>query len=77
GEMLEVARAAHAASGRDPARFLVTVFAGLEARWLDEQRPERRRLRELGVDRVVLIASPATMTSKFPRGDPPGDSRSR
>ena len=42
-----------------PTPFLVTVFAGLESRWLDEQRPERTRLRELGVDRLVLIVSPA------------------
>jgi alkanesulfonate monooxygenase SsuD/methylene tetrahydromethanopterin reductase-like flavin-dependent oxidoreductase (luciferase family) len=60
GEMLGIARAAHLAAGRDPERFLVTVFAGLEPRWLDEHRPERRRLRELGVDRLVLIASPAS-----------------
>ena len=60
GELLEIARGAHAGAGRDPARFLVTVFASLEARWLDERRPERARLRELGVDRLVLIASPAS-----------------
>jgi alkanesulfonate monooxygenase SsuD/methylene tetrahydromethanopterin reductase-like flavin-dependent oxidoreductase (luciferase family) len=58
--LLDVARSAHARAGRDPARFLATVFAGLEARWLDERRPERPRLRELGVDRLVLIVSPAS-----------------
>jgi alkanesulfonate monooxygenase SsuD/methylene tetrahydromethanopterin reductase-like flavin-dependent oxidoreductase (luciferase family) len=58
--LLDTARSAHASAGRDPSRFLVTVFGGLESRWLDERRPERGRLRELGVDRLVLIASPAS-----------------
>jgi alkanesulfonate monooxygenase SsuD/methylene tetrahydromethanopterin reductase-like flavin-dependent oxidoreductase (luciferase family) len=58
-ELLDTARAAHARAGRDPAQFLVTVFAGLESRWLDARRQERARLRELGVDRLVLIVSPA------------------
>jgi alkanesulfonate monooxygenase SsuD/methylene tetrahydromethanopterin reductase-like flavin-dependent oxidoreductase (luciferase family) len=59
-ELLDIAHSAHARAGKDPARLLVTVFAGLEPRWLDERRPERARLRELGVDRLVLIASPAS-----------------
>jgi alkanesulfonate monooxygenase SsuD/methylene tetrahydromethanopterin reductase-like flavin-dependent oxidoreductase (luciferase family) len=58
--LVDAARAAHARAGRDPERFLVTVFAGLEPRWLEEGRPERMRLRELGVDRLVLIGSPAS-----------------
>jgi alkanesulfonate monooxygenase SsuD/methylene tetrahydromethanopterin reductase-like flavin-dependent oxidoreductase (luciferase family) len=58
--LLDAARSAHASAGRDPARFLVTVFAGLESRWLDERRPERSRLRDLGVDRLVLIVSPTS-----------------
>jgi alkanesulfonate monooxygenase SsuD/methylene tetrahydromethanopterin reductase-like flavin-dependent oxidoreductase (luciferase family) len=59
-EMLEAARSAHARAGRDPARLLVTVFARLEARWLDDRGLERARLRQLGVDRLVLIASPTS-----------------
>jgi alkanesulfonate monooxygenase SsuD/methylene tetrahydromethanopterin reductase-like flavin-dependent oxidoreductase (luciferase family) len=58
-DLLDVARTAHARAGRDPARFLATVFGGLESRWVDERRPERARLRELGVDRLVLIVSAA------------------
>jgi alkanesulfonate monooxygenase SsuD/methylene tetrahydromethanopterin reductase-like flavin-dependent oxidoreductase (luciferase family) len=58
--LLDAARSAHASAGRDPAQFLVTVFAVLESRWVDERRPERARLRELGVDRLVLIVSPAS-----------------
>ncbi len=59
-ELLEIARGAHARAGKDPARFLVSVFAGLEPRWLDDRHAERSRLRDLGVDRVILIASPAS-----------------
>jgi alkanesulfonate monooxygenase SsuD/methylene tetrahydromethanopterin reductase-like flavin-dependent oxidoreductase (luciferase family) len=57
-EMVDRARRAHAAAGRDPAGFLVTVFAGLEERWLDEASPARARLRDLGVDRVILLVHP-------------------
>ena len=59
GDLLDIARTAHAKVGRDPDRFLTTVFGGLESRWVDERRPERARLRERGVDRLVLIVSPA------------------
>jgi alkanesulfonate monooxygenase SsuD/methylene tetrahydromethanopterin reductase-like flavin-dependent oxidoreductase (luciferase family) len=62
-ELLDIARSAHARAGRDPSRFLVTVFAGLESRWLDARRPERERLRDLGVDRLILIVSPAASQS--------------
>src|SRR5215475_2543806 len=34
GELVKLARDAHAASGREVSRFVVTVFAGLEERWL-------------------------------------------
>src|SRR5256885_4204664 len=33
-DLVRRARDEHAASGRDPARFIVTVFAGLDERWL-------------------------------------------
>ena len=58
GELIDRARAAHAATARDPAGFLVTVFAGLERRWLDAASPDRARLRDLGVDRVILLVHP-------------------
>ena len=57
-ELARVARAAHAASGRDPARFSVSVFAGLSARWLRPEAAERVRLERVGVDRLILLASP-------------------
>jgi alkanesulfonate monooxygenase SsuD/methylene tetrahydromethanopterin reductase-like flavin-dependent oxidoreductase (luciferase family) len=53
-----VAREAHAASGRDPARFGLSVFAGLSERWLREGTPERARLERAGVDRLILLTSP-------------------
>jgi alkanesulfonate monooxygenase SsuD/methylene tetrahydromethanopterin reductase-like flavin-dependent oxidoreductase (luciferase family) len=46
--LLEVARAARAASGRDPSSFVVTVSSGLHA-------PALERLRELEVDRVIVF----------------------
>jgi alkanesulfonate monooxygenase SsuD/methylene tetrahydromethanopterin reductase-like flavin-dependent oxidoreductase (luciferase family) len=57
-ELARVAREAHAASGRDPARFSVSVFAGLSERWLRAGTPERVRLERVGVDRLILLASP-------------------
>ncbi len=50
-----VRTARDAAAGRE---FLVTVFAGLDERWLDRHRPERRRLEQVGVDRLVLLVEP-------------------
>ena len=52
------AREAHAAAGRDPARFSVSVFAGLSDRWLRPDTPERARLDRVGVDRLILLAPP-------------------
>jgi alkanesulfonate monooxygenase SsuD/methylene tetrahydromethanopterin reductase-like flavin-dependent oxidoreductase (luciferase family) len=57
-ELGRVAREAHAASGRDPGRFSLSVFAGLSARWLRPDAPERARLDRLGVDRLILLAQP-------------------
>ena len=54
-DMVELARDAHAGAGRDPARFLVTVFAGLEESWLRADSRARARLAVLGVDRLILL----------------------
>ena len=49
---MEIARAAHAQAGRDPATFLVTTSA-------QPSRRERERLTDLGVDRaIVFVRSP-------------------
>ena len=53
-QLLEIARSEHAVSGRSTP-FHATVFTGFSERWLDERGPERARLREPGVDRLILI----------------------
>src|SRR5207253_11019120 len=50
-ELIRIARDEHAASGRDPARFIVTVFAGLEQRWVDPTSRARQTLERAGVER--------------------------
>jgi alkanesulfonate monooxygenase SsuD/methylene tetrahydromethanopterin reductase-like flavin-dependent oxidoreductase (luciferase family) len=52
------AREAYQASGRDPARFSLSVFAGLSERWLRADAPERARLARLDVDRLILLTQP-------------------
>lgn len=58
GELVRVARDAHAAAGRDAAKFLVTVFAGLEERWLQRDTRARQLLERVGVNRLILLLSP-------------------
>ncbi|HUG35432.1 MAG TPA: LLM class flavin-dependent oxidoreductase [Candidatus Limnocylindrales bacterium] len=57
-ELIEVARAAHGASGRDPAGFLVTVFAGLREAYLRPDAAARISLERLGVARLILLLEP-------------------
>src|SRR5438876_645501 len=49
------ARDAHAAAGRDAARFIVSVFAGLDDRWLRAESKARQMLDRVGVDRLILL----------------------
>ena len=58
GELVRRARDEHAAAGRDAARFVVTVFAGLDARWLQADSRGRQSLERAGVDRVILLVPP-------------------
>jgi alkanesulfonate monooxygenase SsuD/methylene tetrahydromethanopterin reductase-like flavin-dependent oxidoreductase (luciferase family) len=53
-ELVTTARRA----SRNPDRFLVTVFADFDERWLSPDDPGRQRLDGLGTDRLVL-AMPA------------------
>jgi alkanesulfonate monooxygenase SsuD/methylene tetrahydromethanopterin reductase-like flavin-dependent oxidoreductase (luciferase family) len=55
-ELCQVARTAHAAAGGDPDRYLVTAFAPMARRWCEAGSPDRRRLEQLGVSRLVLTA---------------------
>jgi len=56
--LIEVARKAREASGRDPAGLLVTVFAGLSERWLTPASREREAMESLGVERLILLLQP-------------------
>jgi alkanesulfonate monooxygenase SsuD/methylene tetrahydromethanopterin reductase-like flavin-dependent oxidoreductase (luciferase family) len=56
--LVDVAREACAKSGRDPERFLVTVFAGYEERWLEPGSRARQMLERLRIARVILLLSP-------------------
>jgi FMNH2-dependent dimethyl sulfone monooxygenase len=57
-ELVRLARDAHAAAGRDAARFLVTVFAGLDKRWLEPASWARQTLERIGVERLILLVEP-------------------
>jgi alkanesulfonate monooxygenase SsuD/methylene tetrahydromethanopterin reductase-like flavin-dependent oxidoreductase (luciferase family) len=58
GDLVRVARHAHTASGRDASAFIVTVFAGMEERWLKPDSRARHMLDRVGVDRLILLAAP-------------------
>jgi alkanesulfonate monooxygenase SsuD/methylene tetrahydromethanopterin reductase-like flavin-dependent oxidoreductase (luciferase family) len=57
-ELVRVARDEHTAAGRDAARFIVTVFAGLDERWLRPDSRARQTLERAGVERLILLAEP-------------------
>jgi alkanesulfonate monooxygenase SsuD/methylene tetrahydromethanopterin reductase-like flavin-dependent oxidoreductase (luciferase family) len=57
-ELVRMAREAHAAAGRDPAGFLVTVFGGFRASYLERDSPARAPLDRLGVERLILLIEP-------------------
>ena len=56
--LIDVARRECAASGRDPADFLITVFAGMSERLLRQGGGARAALGSLGVQRLILLLSP-------------------
>jgi len=57
-DLVRIARDEHAAAGREATRFIVTVFAGFEKRWLEPDSRARRMLDRIRVDRVILLLSP-------------------
>jgi alkanesulfonate monooxygenase SsuD/methylene tetrahydromethanopterin reductase-like flavin-dependent oxidoreductase (luciferase family) len=57
-DLVRLARDEHAASGRDPSRFIVTVFAGLDERWLRPDSRARQSLEGVGVERLILLVEP-------------------
>jgi alkanesulfonate monooxygenase SsuD/methylene tetrahydromethanopterin reductase-like flavin-dependent oxidoreductase (luciferase family) len=57
-DLVRRARAEHAAAGREGSPFLITVFAGLEERWLRSDSRARQSIADVGVDRLILLAGP-------------------
>jgi len=57
-DLAQTARDAHAASGRSASSFTMTVFAGLEERWLRADSRARQMIERAGVDRLILLVSP-------------------
>jgi alkanesulfonate monooxygenase SsuD/methylene tetrahydromethanopterin reductase-like flavin-dependent oxidoreductase (luciferase family) len=57
-QLADIARSEHKAAGRDPARFSLSVFAGLAPAWLRADSENRAALERVGVDRVILLIEP-------------------
>ncbi len=57
-ELARVAREEHGKSGRNGATFILTVFAGLDDRWLRADSRGRQMLEGAGVDRLILLQEP-------------------
>ena len=58
GDLVQRARDERTAAGRDAASFIVTVFAGMDERWLRPDSRARQSLERVGVDRLILLLSP-------------------
>ena len=57
-QLMRLARDEHKASGRDPARFVATAFAGLSETWLRPDSQARQKLARVGIDRLILLIGP-------------------
>jgi alkanesulfonate monooxygenase SsuD/methylene tetrahydromethanopterin reductase-like flavin-dependent oxidoreductase (luciferase family) len=57
-ELIQVARDEHAKAGRDPARFVATVFGGWRESYLTRDSAARASLERLGVERLILLMEP-------------------
>ncbi len=66
-ELVAIARAACVDAGRNPTRFLVTVYSELDERWLHTDSPARAELAALGVDRLILFLGPPFDTTRIGR----------
>jgi alkanesulfonate monooxygenase SsuD/methylene tetrahydromethanopterin reductase-like flavin-dependent oxidoreductase (luciferase family) len=56
--LVRTARDARAAAGRDASGLVVTVFAGLDERWLRRDSHGRQALASAGVERLILLIEP-------------------
>jgi len=66
-QLVHIARQEHVASGRDASRFIVTVFAGLDASWLGADSRARQTLERVGVKRLILLIPPPFDTKAITR----------
>jgi hypothetical protein len=57
-DLARVARDEHAKSGRSGGEFILTVFAGLDERWLRADSRARQMLERAGVHRLILLQEP-------------------
>jgi len=57
-DLVRVARDARNAAGRGASGFIVTVFAGLDERWLRPDSRGRQALASAGVERLILLVEP-------------------
>jgi alkanesulfonate monooxygenase SsuD/methylene tetrahydromethanopterin reductase-like flavin-dependent oxidoreductase (luciferase family) len=57
-DLARIARDEHKASGGDPSTFMLTVFAGLDERWLQPDSRARQVLGRLDVARLILLTEP-------------------
>jgi alkanesulfonate monooxygenase SsuD/methylene tetrahydromethanopterin reductase-like flavin-dependent oxidoreductase (luciferase family) len=57
-DLARVARDEYQKSGRDPSTFMLTVFAGLDERWLQPDSRARQVLGRLDVARLILLTEP-------------------
>ncbi len=65
GELVRLARDGHAAAGRDPSRFIVTVFAGMDEHWLRPDSRARQLLDRINIDRLILLVPPPFDTDEI------------
>jgi alkanesulfonate monooxygenase SsuD/methylene tetrahydromethanopterin reductase-like flavin-dependent oxidoreductase (luciferase family) len=70
GDLVRIAREAHAAAGREASPFSVTVFAGMDERWLKPDSRARQMLARVGVDRVILLLAPPYDVAAIRRAKP-------
>jgi len=63
--LARIARDEHKAAGHDPARFSLSVFAGLAPAWLRADSENRAVLARLGVDRLILLTEPSYDASQI------------
>lgn len=58
GDLVRLARDEHTATGRDSSPFIITVFAGMDERWLRPDSRARQSLERVGIDRLILLLPP-------------------